>query len=56
LTFLEAVSIQKEPQAIEKLLSIANTTIKSATDDDIAWYMVKIIFNLPFEKIDAYFE
>jgi hypothetical protein len=52
LTFLEAVSIQKEPQAIEKLLSIANTTIKSATDDDIAWYMVKIIFNLPFEKID----
>lgn len=55
LRFLVEVTIQNKEQKIPKittkLLSIANKTIKETTDDNIVWYMLEIIFNLPYKNI-----
>lgn len=53
--FLEKVSIQnkenEKSEITQQLLSIANQTIEHTTDDHMVWYMIKVIFNLPFKNI-----
>jgi hypothetical protein len=57
LEFLEKTSIQnkekedEKSEITEKLLFIANQTIKQATNDHMVWYMIRVIFNLPIENI-----